>query len=194
MRRLVNNQFTIFSFIGRLIFFFILFYFSYRAIFVLSQPEYFFVRFQYPPPDLYFYTLNALVHEAGHFVFMLFGTFLHVLGGTVSEFILPVLLLIYFIRDLKYIGVLFCLWWIGYILVTVSVYMKDALIQQLPFLVGDTNDWFYIFNRLGILKHTFLIGNIALVSGVILIIFSLIGYLYCLINQVQQKSERNFQF
>lgn len=104
---------------------------------------------------------------------MIFGEFMHFLGGTLGEFIFPVIFLLYFFRELNYKGINFCLWWIGFNIVTTGVYMQDAIAQQIPMLFeGADHDWAYLFTRLNILEHAVTIGTFVLVLGQFIVVGS----------------------
>jgi len=57
---------------------------------------------------------NVAFHELGHLVFIPLGELLHVLGGTISEFIFPALFIIGFKRSANTLGIIFCVWWISH--------------------------------------------------------------------------------
>ncbi|MCU0365459.1 MAG: hypothetical protein MUE93_07320 [Ignavibacteriaceae bacterium] len=43
--------------------------------------------------------IDLVIHEAGHFFFMLFGKFIYTLGGTLMQIILPSIIAGYFLRN-----------------------------------------------------------------------------------------------
>ncbi len=105
-------------------------------------------------------------HEAGHYlIFRWFGSFIMILGGTLGQHLLPVVLgaaLLWKRKD-PYGAALF-LWLLGYSISDMGVYMYDALDPQLMLLDGrtgadsDGHDWQNIFGDLGLLKQAERIG------------------------------------
>ncbi len=98
-------------------------------------------------------------HEAGHVVFMPFGEFLTIAGGTLGQLIMPMVLcgaLLFTNRD--NFGAAIGLWLFGVSLLDVAPYAYDALEPQLILLGGHTgeeggHDWIYL------LRATHLLGR-----------------------------------
>ncbi len=99
------------------------------------------------PPFVLFIldTLNLFVHEAGHLFFKPFGMFLHILGGSFFQCLIPLAMLIVTWRqNIGQIG--YAGFWLGENLVNVSVYMKDAPYRKLHLISkGAIHDWGYLF-------------------------------------------------
>lgn len=170
-------------FISHYLFLGVLIYTSYRTIIFLTRLEYYlgFYTTSWKDLELLFYHFNLVFHELGHLVFSLSGEFIGVAGGTIAQFIFPVLFLLYFRRQKNTLGVVFCIWWISYNIITVGVYMRDAEVQKLPLLVeGGIHDFWYIFNRLGWLAKSHLIGTTVIGTGILTMTGSLLYYLYYL--------------
>lgn len=121
--------------------------------------------------------INLIFHEAGHFIFIFFGDFLHYLGGTLLEILIPLLFAAYFfIHEDRYsASIMFA--WMGYNLTTISVYIADAILMRLPLLGCGTDcdytyhDWNHLLTKLDLLPYTNSIAN--LVYGVGMAIFIL---------------------
>ncbi|MBN1349608.1 hypothetical protein JXJ21_09375 [candidate division KSB1 bacterium] len=97
--------------------------------------------------------VDLIIHEAGHFVFALFGEFIHAAGGTLMQIIYPALMARYFYKSgLLSLTQIFG-FWLGQNLLNLSVYATDASARKLPLLGGGMHDWFYMLSRLGILEH-----------------------------------------
>ncbi len=105
-------------------------------------------------------------HEAGHYlIFRWFGNFIMILGGTLGQHLLPVVLGAALLGKRKdpYGAALF-LWLLGYSISDMGVYMYDALDPTLQLLGGGTgadsdgHDWQNIFGDLGLLKQAERIG------------------------------------
>lgn len=91
-------------------------------------------------------------HEAGHFVFMLFGRFMGVLGGTLVQLGMPLCFGLYFLlfrKDRFAAGI--CSFWLFTQCINMSVYMADARFMILPLFGGDEHDWNYLFGQFHLL-------------------------------------------
>ncbi len=100
--------------------------------------------------------VNLLIHEAGHIIFMPFGEFMMIAGGSLFQLIMPAAFVIYFYLNDKPYSAALVLFWVGESLLNVSVYAGDSIALQLPLLGGqDTiHDWNYLLGRLGWLNQT----------------------------------------
>ena len=99
---------------------------------------------------------DLIFHEAGHVIFMVFGSFVSVCMGSGFQILLPLFISLYFFFHRQPISGGVCLMWVGMNLINVSVYAGDAIAQQLPLLGGDgvTHDWNHILNTLNIIEYT----------------------------------------
>ena len=118
--------------------------------------------------------INLIFHEAGHVVFMPFGRFMHILGGSLFQVLFPFLFVSYFYRKGDYFSASLLFFWVGQNLVNVSAYASDAILMQLPLLGGDssTHDWNNLLSMTGSLSHTKVIGQSLSALGVIVIALS----------------------
>jgi hypothetical protein len=106
--------------------------------------------------------VDLAFHEAGHIVFSPFGRTLHVLGGTLLQLLVPLLLSGYFLlRRREPIGAGLCLAWAGENLLDISVYMADARDMKLQLVGGGEHDWTQLFYQFGLLGEE----SVARVSG-----------------------------
>lgn len=107
-------------------------------------------------PDLVF-------HEAGHILFSPFGRFMTVLGGSLLQFLVPIVAAIAFIKQEDPFSAAICGWWAGQNLVDLAPYIADARSLSLILLGGKTgaevegHDWEFILTQLGAthLDHQF---------------------------------------
>jgi hypothetical protein len=107
-------------------------------------------------------------HEAGHFIFAIFGQFMSVLGGTLVQLGLPMAFALYFLlarRDL-FAGAASAFWFFENF-INISVYMRDARFMLLPLFGGDEHDWNFIFGRLHLLNRSVAIADAVKVAGLI---------------------------
>ena len=96
------------------------------------------------------------IHEAGHVIFMPFGEFLMILGGSLFQLALPFGIGVAFIvKKRDNFGAAIGLWWASVSLLDLAPYIYDALHPQLTLIGGGTgandgpHDWIYLFIRLG---------------------------------------------
>jgi hypothetical protein len=127
--------------------------------------------------------VNLLIHEAGHWVFLPFGTFMHILGGSLFQTIFPMLYIGYFYFRREFFSTSLLIFWVGQNLVNVSVYASDAVRMQLPLLGGDTSghDWHNLLQMLNLLLYTDHIGTAIYALGVGVLILA--AYLSILNSQ-----------
>ncbi len=118
-------------------------------------------------------------HEAGHVVFRPFGEWLTVLGGTLGQLLMPLVLAgALLLRNRDPFGAAIGLWFFGVSLLDVAPYMYDALHPQLMLLSGRTgeeggHDWIYLFSSMGLLPKAQLIGGLTHKLGTAVLLLSL---------------------
>jgi len=119
---------------------------------------------------LFIDTPNMVVHEGGHALFGWFGETLGLLGGTILQWLVPLLLAIYFFHQRQVAGFVFCLFFFFENWIYTATYMADARAMQLPLVtLGDPefakHDWNTIFTNLGVLQYDTLIAGIVRFLG-----------------------------
>ena len=123
-------------------------------------------------PDLVF-------HEAGHIIFSPFGRFMTVLGGSLLQFLVPVIALVAFVRQEEPFGAAICAWWAGQNLVDLAPYIADARSLRMVLLGGRTgsevegDDWEFILNSLGISHYAHPLGYTAHAIGIVIMVGAL---------------------
>ena len=126
-------------------------------------------------------SVNLIMHEAGHFIFMFFGEFIHVLGGSFFQIFFPFVFVVYFFIWRKdFFSASLLLFWVGQNILNVSVYMADSIRLELPLLGGDSSihDWNYIFSSLNILQYTDKLSAFTYNVGLMLIIIASVSSVY----------------
>ena len=123
---------------------------------------------------------NLVFHEAGHIIFSPFGRFLTVLGGSLLQFLIPVIAVIAFIRQEEPFSAAICGWWAGQNLVDLAPYIADARALRMVLLGGRTgaevegHDWEYILTQLGMTHLDRGIGMTAYAIGIMVMIGALV--------------------
>jgi hypothetical protein len=128
---------------------------------------------------------NLVFHEAGHVLFGFLGRFISVLGGSLFQFVLPLILAGAFLRQRDPFGAAVCTWWAGQNLLDVAPYIADARALQLVLLGGKTgaevegHDWEYLLTTLGWLRFDRTFGLAAHRLGLLIMTGALVwGALY----------------
>lgn len=118
------------------------------------------------------HVVHLVFHEAGHIIFSWFGSFMHVLGGSLFQVLVYLIWFVaarYWGND-AFAGAL-CLWLAGTSLVDVAPYINDARSLQLTLLGGGTgrevegHDWEYILTELNLLRQDIYISRWVLSAG-----------------------------
>jgi hypothetical protein len=120
--------------------------------------------------------VDLIIHEGGHFVFILFGKFIYTLGGTLMQIIIPFLIFDYFRRNGYRTGAQIGLLWLGQNLVNISVYAADARAKKLPLLGGKSvyHDWDYMLRETGLLQYDGEVGYFFMTLAAIVFLISIL--------------------
>ena len=125
----------------------LLFYLGYILFYHLKDPMY----------TSWFKPLNLGIHELGHMVFMPFGQFIGIAGGTILQCLVPIIGLVMFYRQRDYFAVAVAVVWLGTNFYDVAFYVADAVAMALPLVspfAGSEiiHDWHYLLSHLGLLS------------------------------------------
>ena len=99
------------------------------------------------------------IHEAGHVLFMPFGNFMNILGGSLFQLLLPFGTgIAFFWINKDNFGAAIGIWWAGVSLLDLAPYIYDARHPQLILLGGHTgddgpHDWIYLLRVMGQLQN-----------------------------------------
>jgi hypothetical protein len=107
---------------------------------------------------LFIDSANLVVHEGGHLLFHWFGPTLGLWGGTILQWLVPMLLAAYFFHERQLPAFVFCMFFFFENWLYTATYMADARAMALPLVTtGDSDyiehDWNTIFISLGILPY-----------------------------------------
>jgi hypothetical protein len=130
--------------------------------------------------ESFMHRINLVFHEAGHVVFMIFGRFMHVLGGSLGQLLMPVIVMVMLVkRNRDNFGGSIALWWLGQSLKDLAPYINDARDLQLQLLTGyaqdvpETHDWANILNSLHLITHERGIARIDDVCGTLIMLLAM---------------------
>lgn len=141
-------------------------YSLHQSYWTLNYNIFFSISYDFPFPINFIHFLLdnflLIVHEAGHTFFSVFGIrTITILGGSLFEVILPVMILAYSWFNKKIIGMQFSLYMVGFAVLQVAFYAADAGARQLPLIGGlpkESHDWYNLFSGWGMLESDSTIG------------------------------------
>jgi hypothetical protein len=126
-------------------------------------------------------------HEFGHVLFIPFGRFMTILGGSLFQVTMPLGLMAVFVfqqRD-NFAGAVM-LWWSGQSFIDLSPYIADAVERSLPLVGGggeDSHDWGNLLTMMHALPHTQAVARASFVIGTLLMVGGLVWGGYVLLRQ-----------
>jgi len=159
-----------------------LLYSMHQIYWALRFNIFFAVNYEYPSPlnIIHFLVDNFLLitHEAGHTFFGIFGVrFITILGGSLFQILLPLLILLFFWFNRKKAGMQFSLVLLGYSWLDVAGYAADGGARQLPLIGGlgkEAHDWHNLLIRMNALDHDFSFALAFVGLAVICYLFALL--------------------
>lgn len=135
----------------------------------------------------FLHNINLPFHEFGHLLFMPLGHFWSILGGSLLQILLPLLILLGLsLQQKDNFGASLMLWWCGQNFIDVSPYIADAQLRALPLILNkgeESHDWGNLLTMTGNLAHTQMIANSCFTLGCVIIFVSYIWAVYLLIEQ-----------
>ncbi len=145
----------------------------------------------YNGPFMWLHFPNLAIHETGHLLFMPFGSFLMILGGSLTQILFPAAFMVYFFVSRQFFASALTLFWTGQNFMDVAVYIRDAPVRQLPLTVDniDAHDWWQLLTRLDCLSQAGAIANVTHGIGVVLYLLSIGAGVYCAYHTQQMNLE-----
>jgi hypothetical protein len=116
--------------------------------------------------------VDWFIHEVGHIIFIPFGQFIYMTGGSLFQVLVPLFFVIYFLRNKKIFSGFFVMFWLGQSLINLSIYIKDAITMNLPLVGGTIHDWNFILTQLNLLSKTQLLGSLVYFLGFTIIVLA----------------------
>jgi hypothetical protein len=128
----------------------------------------------------FMHLINLPFHEAGHVVFSPFGRFIQVLGGTLGQLLVPLVVLGAFLDKHNAFGASVAGWWLGQSFLDCVPYINDARAGELMLVggvtgkeVADYHDWEVMLGRLGWLPYDHVIARIFWTIGALVMMASI---------------------
>lgn len=148
--------------------------------------------------ESFMHRVNLVFHEAGHVLFMPFGEFMMVLGGSLGQLLMPAIVAVGFVvRHHNPFGGSVALWWLGQSAMDLAPYIADARAGRLLLLGGFTgqdrpgvHDWSRLLGRLGWLQHDHAIAAVVNGLGMALMSLALVWGAWLLRLQHRNRDRR----
>ena len=150
--------------------------------------------------------LHAVIlpfHEFGHVLFMPFGRFMSILGGSLFQVLMPLGLLVAFIvRQRDTFGASAMLWWCGQSLVDLAPYIGDAVDRAMPLIGGmggESHDWGNLLTMMNLLAYSQGLARLCFMLGVLLMLAGLswgallLRMQYAQLNYAAKQLSKDFQ-
>ena len=132
--------------------------------------------------------IDLAIHETGHLVFGPFGEIIAAAGGTLFQLIVPAVFVWYFAKRGDRHAATVPLWWIAQNLWNISVYVRDARVQELPLVGGGEHDWAFLLGRFGVLAHDQGIGRSVHAIGVVMCLVAVASGIRFAVTSDQQST------
>ena len=144
----------------------------------------------------FMHNIDLIFHEAGHVFFRPFGWFMMILGGSLGQLIMPlVVMLVFVFKNHDNFSASFGLWWLGQSCMDLAPYIDDALDQKMVLLGGRTgadapgnHDWNNILGDLNRLEKCHEYASIVDMTGTILMLLAFTWGAYILFQQYRNMT------
>jgi hypothetical protein len=184
----INPEFNIYHLIGRVFVLLVIIVWGLKFIFSSIESNY--------SGNSFMHLVNLPFHEAGHIFFGIFGQFIMVLGGSLTQCLVPLICLLTFLVKTKDpFAASVSLWWLGENLIDLAPYINDARALKLILLGGvtgrdveDYHDWEFILCKLGLLEYDHLMSQTAHMIGSLLMIIAFVWGGSVLLTQYRNRN------
>lgn len=124
----------------------------------------------------FLHSVNLPFHEFGHLLFSPLGRFMTILGGSLFQVLVPLIVLIAFLRRPDPFAAAIMLWWAGQNFVDLSPYISDGEYRGLPLIMGlgeDSHDWGNLLTMMGMVDQAYRLGRLSFYLGIGLMMLAL---------------------
>lgn len=144
--------------------------------------------------DSFMHTINLVFHEAGHVIFRLFGHFMTILGGSLMQLIMPLIVIFsLLVKNKDTFGASIGLWWLAQSMMDLVAYINDAQRQEMWLLGGvqgkdmpGIHDWNNILGQLGLLQNAYAIAVTVSWFAILLMLLTFV-WSAVLLRKMQQQ-------
>lgn len=141
----------------------------------------------------FMHSINLPFHEFGHIFFRPFGHFMTILGGSLFQVLLPLLLaMVFLVQRRNPFGASIMFWWCGQNFIDISPYIADARYRGLPLIMGmgeESHDWGNLLTILNWLDYSNRIAKASFSLGSCFMIISMVWGAYLLNKQRKVLSD-----
>jgi hypothetical protein len=145
--------------------------------------------------ESFLHLINLPFHEAGHVIFIPFGRFMTILGGTLGQVLMPIICLgTFLVKTRDPFGASVALWWTAESLMDIAPYINDARALDLMLIGGvtgketDGHDWNNILTMLGLLEWDHRLAHFTYNLGILLMLGSFLWGGVLLLNHYRRLS------
>lgn len=120
---------------------------------------------------------NFIFHEAGHFIFIFFGEFMSVLGGSLNQVLIPAIFTGYFFWHRQIGQGAATLFWMGQSMTGVALYAADGHVMRLPLHGGEgpaVHDWHRLLKWTGLLERATAVGTLIFAISALIMLAALV--------------------
>mgnify|MGYP001314340225 CR=1 FL=1 len=141
--------------------------------------------------------LNLGIHEFGHLIFMPLGEFMHMIGGTIFQMIVPFFAMFNFYRQDDFFSIALSFGWLSTNFFSIARYAADTRRMEIPistpFGGNPIHDWNYLLVKWRLLHWDMRIaGFFRILAAISMLICFLLGvWLIWLIFQTKLKNSQN---
>lgn len=129
--------------------------------------------------ESFLHLINLPFHEAGHVMFIPFGRFMTILGGSLGQILMPLICLGKFlVKTRDPFGASVALWWTAESLMDIAPYINDARALDLMLIGGvtgketDGHDWNNILTMLNLLEWDHRLAHLTYNIGILFMLAS----------------------
>jgi hypothetical protein len=120
---------------------------------------------------------NFIIHEAGHFIFIVFGEFMMVFGGSLNQVLVPAIFTGYFFAHRQTGQAAATLFWMGQSMTGVALYAADGQVMRLPLHGGEgpaVHDWHRLLTWTGLLERAATVGQVLFAIAALIMVAALV--------------------
>ncbi|MGC4096911.1 MAG: hypothetical protein QM706_07320 [Nitrospira sp.] len=145
--------------------------------------------------ESFLHLINLPFHEAGHVIFIPFGRFMTILGGSLGQILIPIVCLgTFIVKTRDPFGAAVALWWTAESMMDIAPYINDARALDLMLIGGvtgketDGHDWNNILTMLNMLEWDHRLAHFTYNVGILLMLGSFLWGSALLLRQYRRLS------